>query len=57
MQILLQDVPVFVHNRVFGADTLFIRTKNRVGAQSAQFTPGDIGAHSRIRRIAAPDLE
>ena len=56
MQILLQDVPVFIHNRVFGADTLFIRTKNRVGAQSAQFTPGDIGAHSRIRRTAAPEL-
>jgi hypothetical protein len=27
----------FIHNRVFGADTLFIRTKNTVGAQSAQW--------------------
>jgi hypothetical protein len=35
----------FIHNRVFGADTLFIRTKNTVGAQSAQFAPGATMAH------------
>ena len=55
-QILLQDVPGFVHNRVFGADTLFIRTKNRVGAQSAQFVPGDTSVHSRTHRVVAPEL-
>ncbi|MFA5914325.1 MAG: hypothetical protein WC830_12280 [Burkholderiales bacterium] len=29
-------VLVFNHNRVFCTDTLFIRTKNAVGARSAQ---------------------
>ena len=29
-------VLAFIHNRVFGTDTLFIRTKSTVGAQSAQ---------------------
>jgi hypothetical protein len=28
--------PGFIHNPVFGTDALFIRTKNRVGARSAQ---------------------
>jgi len=32
----------FIHNRVFGADTLFIRTKNSVGAQNAQWPLGHI---------------
>jgi hypothetical protein len=27
---------VFIHNRVFGTDALLIRTKNSVGARSAQ---------------------
>jgi hypothetical protein len=31
----------FLHNRVFGTDTLFIRTKDTVGAQSAQWQNGD----------------
>jgi hypothetical protein len=31
----------FIRNRVFGADALFIRTKNRVGARSAQWSPND----------------
>jgi len=31
-----QTASAFVHNRVFGTDALFIRTKNTVGARSAQ---------------------
>jgi len=31
-----KPVVAFFHNRVFGTDTLFIRTKNTVGARSAQ---------------------
>jgi len=33
-----KPVLFFIHNRVFGTDTLFIRTKNTVGAQSAQWS-------------------
>jgi len=29
----------FISNPVFGTDSLFIRTKNRVGARSAQWRP------------------
>jgi hypothetical protein len=29
----------FIHNRVFGTDALFIRTKNRVGARSGNARP------------------
>jgi hypothetical protein len=28
----------FIHNRVFGTDALFIRTKSTVGARSAQWS-------------------
>jgi hypothetical protein len=42
---------VFIHNRVFGTDTPFIRTKNTVGARSAQWS---LLARSRIN---APHLE
>jgi hypothetical protein len=31
-----QAVVAFIHNHVFGADALFIRTKNMVGARCAQ---------------------
>ncbi|MHB8667853.1 MAG: hypothetical protein ACYC7B_10120 [Burkholderiales bacterium] len=31
-----QTVAAFIHNRVFCADALFIRTENTVGARSAQ---------------------
>jgi len=31
-----QTASAFVHSRVFGTDALFIRTKNTVGARSAQ---------------------
>jgi hypothetical protein len=34
-----QAVFVFIRNRVFRADALFIRTENAVGAQSAQWLP------------------
>jgi hypothetical protein len=30
-------VVAFIHNHVFGTDALFIRTKNMVGARSAQW--------------------
>jgi hypothetical protein len=32
-----QAVIAFIHNRGFGADALFIRTKTTVGARSAQW--------------------
>jgi hypothetical protein len=34
--------PGFVANRVFRADALFIRTKNTVGARSAQVRPWQV---------------
>jgi len=40
LSILYKNPPqtafVFIHNRVFGTDALFIRTKSTVGARSAQ---------------------
>jgi hypothetical protein len=45
-----QVVVDFIHNRVFGTDALFIRTKNRVGARSAQWSPADSGRRWRILR-------
>jgi len=30
-----------MHNRVFRADTLYLRVENTVGARSAQWSPGD----------------
>jgi hypothetical protein len=30
-------IPALIHNRVFYTDTLFIRTEDTVGAQSAQW--------------------
>jgi hypothetical protein len=44
-------VVAFIHNHVFGTDALFIRTKNMVGARSAQWF---LLARSGIR---APHLE
>jgi hypothetical protein len=37
-------VVAFIHNRVFGTDALFIRTKNMVGARSAQVRPSQAAA-------------
>jgi len=46
----------FIHNRVFGADVLFIRTKNTVGARSAQCAYSDIDRCGKIARTVPPEL-
>jgi hypothetical protein len=46
-------VLVFIHNHVFGTDALFIRTKNMVGARSAQWPFVDAGGRMKPGRTAA----
>jgi hypothetical protein len=46
----------FTHNRVFGTDTLFIRTKNTVGAQSAQWQIADRHRCGHLHRAAMIEL-
>jgi hypothetical protein len=51
-----QTAFAFIHNRVFGTDALHIRTKNTVGARSAQWSLVNIGRRWTILRTVAPDL-
>jgi len=46
-----------IQNPVFAADVLFIRSKNRVGARSAQWSFSDIDRRRRIRRVPADELQ
>jgi len=43
----------FIQNPVFRTDILFIRPKNRVGAQSAQQLRADTGGNSAMPKRAA----